>query len=224
MITAGLRLVRKAALFVTALSILPPGLADVWIVDASGNGDFLEIQDAIDVAVDGDVVIVRSGSYLGFTIDDESLDSTSVARILDSELTGGDGGGNCPPGDDVNGPNVEFLSGAAKQMSVDRRLARAGDLVGVSFDGAPFDEVVLAISARSSFHYQALSRGVLLLGGERRVILAGFLDASGHWDATIVAQGPAHDDDSMTVHLQALLKDAAGVRTLTNPAQLTVIR
>lgn len=37
--------------------------ADVWVVDASGAGDFSELQPAIDAASDGDVLRVRTGSY-----------------------------------------------------------------------------------------------------------------------------------------------------------------
>ena len=40
-------------------------LADVWNVDLNGNGDYSEIQPAIDNAIDGDTIIVEQGVYRG---------------------------------------------------------------------------------------------------------------------------------------------------------------
>ena len=37
--------------------------AATWIVDQSGGGDFLGIQEAIDFASDGDLILVRPGTY-----------------------------------------------------------------------------------------------------------------------------------------------------------------
>lgn len=57
------------------LSMSTQGLATTWIVDDGGGPgvDFVNIQDAVDAAVDGDVIEVRSGYYPGFTIDGKSL-------------------------------------------------------------------------------------------------------------------------------------------------------
>ena len=61
-------------------------LADVVYVDAAGNGDYLQLQPAIDVAADGTVILVRSGSYAGFTIDNRRLliieDAGATAKIV----------------------------------------------------------------------------------------------------------------------------------------------
>ncbi|HTF89573.1 MAG TPA: right-handed parallel beta-helix repeat-containing protein [Planctomycetota bacterium] len=83
-----------APLFLCAVS-----LADVIYVDAGGNGQYAEIQPAITAALDGDVLLVRSGSYPGFTIDNRSLsviadvgalpklNSTVVVRNLGANRT-----------------------------------------------------------------------------------------------------------------------------------------
>lgn len=46
----------------------PPArpLPRVWTVDAGGGGDFLDIQPAIDAAVEGDAIRVLPGTYGGF--------------------------------------------------------------------------------------------------------------------------------------------------------------
>lgn len=38
---------------------------DVWTVDASGTADFSDIQSAVDVAADNDVILVMPGTYFG---------------------------------------------------------------------------------------------------------------------------------------------------------------
>ena len=45
----------------------------VIVVDAAGGGSFLRIQDAVDAARDGDTILVRPGSYDGFTVVDKAL-------------------------------------------------------------------------------------------------------------------------------------------------------
>lgn len=46
---------------------------DVLVVDASGAGQFFRIQGAIDAAADGDTILVKTGSYPGFTITDKGV-------------------------------------------------------------------------------------------------------------------------------------------------------
>ena len=45
------------------LSLAPSLRADTLVVDATGAGAFLRVQDAIDAAVDGDVIRIRPGVY-----------------------------------------------------------------------------------------------------------------------------------------------------------------
>ena len=41
-----------------------PAICKTIVVDLGGGGDFTEIQPAIDVAADGDTVLVRPGRYV----------------------------------------------------------------------------------------------------------------------------------------------------------------
>ena len=46
----------------------------IHVVDKNGNGSYSEIQDAVDVAVDSDLVLVHAtGSYSGFLIDAKAI-------------------------------------------------------------------------------------------------------------------------------------------------------
>jgi hypothetical protein len=57
-----------------ALAWATPALAQVtWTVDDSGGADFVQIQDAIDAAADGDVILVEPGDYASFAIVDKGL-------------------------------------------------------------------------------------------------------------------------------------------------------
>src|SRR6185295_13168121 len=57
-----------------ALSCIPaPAFAGVHIVDTTGRGDQLTIAAAVAAASDGDLVLVRSGTYAGFVVDDKAL-------------------------------------------------------------------------------------------------------------------------------------------------------
>ena len=47
-----------------ALALTTSAQADEWIVDREGRGDVTAIQAAVDVAIDGDVIIVRPGTYI----------------------------------------------------------------------------------------------------------------------------------------------------------------
>lgn len=62
-----------------------PALAHVLVVHHGGGGRFLEIQNAINVAHDGDTILVEGGTYQGFSIGNKSLtivaDSGAMARV-----------------------------------------------------------------------------------------------------------------------------------------------
>ncbi len=59
------------------LLVAPPALAQGSVIvvdDAPGPpADFDDVQDAVDAAADGDVVLVRPGIYTGFTVDGKAL-------------------------------------------------------------------------------------------------------------------------------------------------------
>jgi hypothetical protein len=68
------------ACLVTAASSL--SFAGVHIVDASGSADFTAIQPAIDASVDGDVIVIRTGTYGSFMIDDKALSVFADANAI----------------------------------------------------------------------------------------------------------------------------------------------
>jgi predicted outer membrane repeat protein len=58
---------------VAGVTIARSARADLLQVDVSGGGSFATIQAAVDAAHDGDVILVRSGSYGAVTIDGKSV-------------------------------------------------------------------------------------------------------------------------------------------------------
>jgi len=65
------------ALLVTTVFALrataPASAQTTWTVDDNGSADFIHIQDAVDSAQPGDVILVLAGAYAGFTVDGKPL-------------------------------------------------------------------------------------------------------------------------------------------------------
>jgi hypothetical protein len=63
-------------LLLLAVPLAPALHADTLVVDELGSGsDYLQIQDAVAAAAEGDSILVRAGgSYISFTIDGKSLE------------------------------------------------------------------------------------------------------------------------------------------------------
>lgn len=60
--------IRTACTVLSLALAAPAALADTWVVDAGGGGDFTTIQAAINAAAPGDVLLVKAGGYPGFTL------------------------------------------------------------------------------------------------------------------------------------------------------------
>ncbi|MEW6747582.1 MAG: hypothetical protein AB1486_33035 [Planctomycetota bacterium] len=56
------------ALLTWVLLALSANAGQTWIVAADGSGDFLVVQQAIDAASPGDLILVKPGSYPAFTV------------------------------------------------------------------------------------------------------------------------------------------------------------
>jgi hypothetical protein len=73
----------RATLLALAL-ILPSPLAaqgSTWVVDAAGGGNTLEIQDAVNLAADGDLIYVRPGTYNRTVIDGKGVTIQGVGDV-----------------------------------------------------------------------------------------------------------------------------------------------
>ncbi|MBL8899134.1 MAG: hypothetical protein JNM84_15960 [Planctomycetes bacterium] len=74
-----------AAFLATCLSLSSPAPARTWIVDAAGGAgsDFRAIQAAVDAAVDGDAILIRSGTYVETVlIDGKGLTISGLGGFL----------------------------------------------------------------------------------------------------------------------------------------------
>lgn len=73
-----------------ALTVLAAGArAGVLVVSAGGGGSFTDLPAAVAAAVDGDVLLVKRGTYSGTTISNKSLDlvaDTGAAVVVQGQL------------------------------------------------------------------------------------------------------------------------------------------
>src|SRR5690606_29426719 len=84
---------------VTVLAELDAGPDQVWLLDAAGNvisDDYTSIQDAIDAAVDGQMVLVGAGEWLERVVIDKAItlrghgDDTIIRPVNDGVINADD--------------------------------------------------------------------------------------------------------------------------------------
>lgn len=82
-----------------------------WVVDASGGGNFLDLPPAVAAARDGDLILVRDGSYSALVLDDLGVtvlaEGTAVSIVGRSSVT------NLPVGEDVVLKGLGFLEASS---------------------------------------------------------------------------------------------------------------
>jgi len=66
-------------------------IANTWIVDANGGGDFVDIQQAVNNSTQGDTLFVRNGVYSPFEV--PSVELTIIGQSRDSTIVSGFYGG-----------------------------------------------------------------------------------------------------------------------------------
>lgn len=64
---------RPLAALLATIALLESGFANVIVVSPAG-GNFTQIQAAVTAAADGDTILVKAGSYSGFTVTNKALD------------------------------------------------------------------------------------------------------------------------------------------------------
>lgn len=130
------------------------GSADSVDVCADGSAPFADLQDAIDAAVDGDVITVCAGTYGGITLRDATL---TLEGVEGAELTTIDGD---------EGTAVTVEGGAVTLRGF--RLDSARTTSGVSMLATTDADVSLediVIRDRSTFQLLYITRGSLVWDG-----------------------------------------------------------
>ncbi len=118
-------------------------LADIpltLIVDASGNGDFASLQDAINAARDGDTILVRAGTYTEQTPYNGNANNP-IGLVIDKSIT------------------IQGVAGEADEMVEDANAVVATIISGreVSF-GANFLVTAANVTIRG-LAFEAVARG-----------------------------------------------------------------
>lgn len=118
------------------------GLVDVatlsasvtWVVDASGAGDFTSLQAAIQTALAGDTILVRSGTYTEQT----TFNSSTIGLVIDKPLSiVGVSGPHDAPVTDSGMAVATIVAGAESVWGTNFMVTAAG----VSIHGLRFEAV-----------------------------------------------------------------------------------
>ena len=129
---------RKIRIVLTVLLFLfiPPRVwGSVFVVDASGGGDFTQIQPAIDASASGDTVLVRAGDYR-FQVSQLLIQGKGISLIAD--------------GSDVNIDPILIMGIPATNRVVVRGFALVEPWLlgaGISISGASGDVWIEACTA-----------------------------------------------------------------------------
>jgi hypothetical protein len=79
---------RRSLTFAAFLALPALASADVIVVAAGGGGQFTSLQPAVNAAAEGDTLLVKAGTYAGFTVDAKSLsitaDTAAVVNVTSS--------------------------------------------------------------------------------------------------------------------------------------------
>jgi len=122
------------------LAAAVPASAEVLVVDAAGGPGVTAstIQAAVDVALEGDTILVRDGFYVGFTIDGKSLsvvaDGPNVVAVQSTSL-------NSAP------PAISVLNLVDGQEVVVRGLRTNFGVSVVNCDGAVWFDGLFVVGA-----------------------------------------------------------------------------
>lgn len=184
---------RRWAALVTLAVVSPDALAADLRVDPSGAGDFVDIQDAIDAASDGDRVLVEPGTYPGginLRGKDIVLISTSgpMVTVIDSM-------------DTPDESTILAISGEPSSATVSGFTLTGGHgtpnqwLIGNAWSGAGVYIRESALTIDDCFFRRNLARhsgqsiggGVVVIDGEATITNSNFAGNLGYYGGGAIA-------------------------------------
>jgi hypothetical protein len=196
------------------------GGAGVWLVAselfAAGRklqgGDAGDTNDVIWICGDG-----GPGVY---------ADASSIARILDVVLEGGEEGypygcGNDGAPFDGSGTLTSY-SGTLRRLNAGR-VVREGSVIQLVFRGTPGDSVLLCRSHAADARHIAPFRGTLLLGPPLAVTFVGTIATDGTLTVSLPPATLPAGIESELLHFQGLFSNAIDGRLLGSPTHLLVV-
>ena len=150
--------------------------------------------------------------------------STSTVRVLKCNLAGGQNGDSSGQTGPAYVGVVDFLTGAARTLSVAVNPLRELHLVSLSFHGAPGEQVFLLVGEQTAVQWDPLRLANFLIAPPQyRTLFLGTTNAAGNLAVFRPFGDLGGTTQSRTYYLQPLFSGAGGAQQLGTPVCLAVL-
>ena len=174
---------KHALISLLAIPLSSQALADTWTVNANGKADFTTIQGAVDVAFDGDEILVMPGTYTGSGDEVVNLLGKEIwlhsSQGADATIIDGEGARGC-----VMCENDETINTHIEGFTLTRGNAYSGGGIFLFYASATITNCSFTNNTQSS-----MGAAISCFSGELHVSNSSFSNNESWWAGSAVYAG-----------------------------------